>query len=76
MNKQLLISLGLIMTISASTISAMAESTIYTDELGRMHFLGKNPGSTTTQYNFSNPEQQDLTRRLYENSSNAANYVD
>ena len=76
MNKQLLISLGLIMTISASTISAMAESTIYTDELGRMHFLGKDPGSTTTQYNFANSEQQDLTRRLYENSSNAVNYVD
>ncbi len=76
MNKKLLLSLSLIMTLSISTISAMAETTIYTDEIGRMHFLGKDPGTANTQYNYANPEQQDLTRRLYENSSNTANYVD
>lgn len=59
----------------AASVPAIAETTIYTDGIGRIHFLGKNPGETT-QYNYSNPEQQDLTRRLYENSTGDINYVD
>ena len=46
MNKFLL-TIGLISALAVTTISAMAESTIYTDGIGRMHFLGKEPGSNT-----------------------------
>ena len=71
MNKTLIITLGLISAMSVGTISAMAESTIYTDGIGRMHFLGRDASSNVkNQYNYANPAEQDLTRRLYENSSN------
>ncbi len=71
MNKKFLITLGLMTAFSVSTIAVMAESTIYTDGLGRMHFLGRDAASNTgAQYNYTNSAEQDLTRRLYENSSN------
>ena len=38
MQKKILISLGLIAMIGLTTVQAMANSTIKTDELGRMHF--------------------------------------
>ena len=66
MNKQLIISLGLVVALSTATISAMADTTIYTDGIGRLHFLGKDKSSAGTQYNYTNSAQQDLTRKLYD----------
>ena len=67
MNKNLIITLGLIAAISASTASAMANSTIYTDGIGRLHFLGKEDASNrAAKYNYSNSAEQDLTRKLYD----------
>ena len=60
----------------ASTAISLAETTIYTDGIGRMHFLGKDPASNTVRQNYANPEQQDLTRKLYENSTGEVNNVD
>jgi len=69
MNKNLVITLGLIATLSVATMSAYAESTIYTDGIGRMHFLGKDAAhNTNSGYNYSNSVEQDLTRKLYERS--------
>lgn len=74
MNKKFIISLGLVVAISATTISAMADSTIYTDGIGRMHFLGRDAKSNTNAgYNYTNSAEQDLTRRLYEQSANGVN---
>ena len=69
MNKNLIISLGLVVALSAATASAFAESTIYTDGIGRMHFLGKDAANNTgSGYDYSNSAEQDLTRKLYERS--------
>ena len=68
MNKQLIISLGLVVALSTATISAIADTTIYTDGIGRLHFLGKDKSSAGTQYDYTNSAQQDLTRKLYENA--------
>ncbi len=76
MNRKHFISLGLIAAMSFSVMSAMAETAIYTDGIGRLHFLGKDVNDTKVQYNYTNPEQQDVTRRLYENTSSEVNYVD
>lgn len=74
MDKKLFISLGFLAVFSASTICAMAHSTIYVDEIGRLHFLGKDPGSkanyTQQMGNFNNPEQKDLTNIIYKNEQN------
>lgn len=68
MNKKLLVSLCLIAVLSEV---AMANSTIYVDEIGRLHFLGKDPGATAARYsqleNFDNPMQKDLTNVQYKN---------
>ena len=68
MNKKLLISFGLVALLSNV---AMAHSTIYVDEIGRLHFLGKDPGSAaaraTQLENFNNPMQKDLTDVQYKN---------
>ena len=70
MNKQLIISLGLVVALSTATISAMADTTIYTDGIGRLHFLGKDAANNTdAKYNYSNSAQQDLTRKLYEEAA-------
>ena len=67
MNKKLLISLGLMTALSVVTVSAYADTTIYTDGIGRMHFLGKDAASNSgNKYNYSNSAEQDLTRKLYE----------
>lgn len=76
MNKKLIISLGLVAAMTLSTAVSMADSNIYTDGIGRMHFLGKDPASNTVRQNYSNAAEQDLTRRLYENSAGELNYVD
>ena len=67
MQKKILISLGLIAMIGLTTVQAMANSTIYTDELGRMHFLGKDPEAKTLQKveDYSNPEEKDVTNASY-----------
>ena len=71
MNKKLIISLGLVAAISVTTISAFADTTIYTDGIGRMHFLGRDAANNKNSgYNYSNSAEQDLTRRLYEQSAN------
>lgn len=57
MVRKSLISLGLFLAICASVTCAMANSTVYTDDLGRLHFLGKDPGGKTLQQEsgFANP---------------------
>lgn len=62
MQKKILISLGL-MAVVGLTAQAFAHSTIYTDDLGRMHFLGKDPGAKTLQKieDYDNPAQKDVT---------------
>ncbi len=71
MNKKLLISLGLVVAIATAAASAYAETTIYRDGIGRMHFLGKDAASNTNSgYNYSNSAEQDLTRKLYEEAGN------
>lgn len=53
---------------------ASAHSTIYTDDLGRLHFLGKDPGSKANQQsqnfaNYNDSMQRDLDGNtiIYEN---------
>ena len=66
MQKKMLISLGLVAVIGMMT-QAYANSTIYTDDLGRLHFLGKDPGAKTLQKieDYDNPKQQDLTNVMF-----------
>ena len=75
MNKKMLVSFGLVAALSAFTSVAMAHSTIYVDEIGRLHFLGKDPGSAaaraTQLENFNNPEQKDLTNIILKDGQNA-----
>jgi len=68
MQKKILISLGL-MAVVGLTGQAFAHSTIYTDELGRMHFLGKDPGAKTLQKieDYDNPAQKDVTNVVRNN---------
>ena len=48
--KKSFITLGIIFAVIVSTTAAaMAYSTVYTDEIGRHHFLGKDPGAKSTQ---------------------------
>lgn len=66
MQKKMLISLGLVAIVGIIG-QAYANSTIYTDELGRLHFLGKDPGAKTLQKieDYDNPKQQDLTNVMF-----------
>ena len=61
MQKKFLISLGLIAVMSCG-LQAYANTTIYTDDLGRMHFLGKDNGTKTLQKldDYDNPKQVDI----------------
>lgn len=69
MNQKSLISMGLVLAFSAALVPAFAaddNKIIYTDNLGRMHFLGRNASSNEgTKYNYTNPAEQELTRKLY-----------
>lgn len=69
MNKKFIISLGLMAALTISTAAVMAESTIYTDGIGRLHFLGRDAANNKAGHNYSNSAEQDLTRKLYEQSS-------
>ena len=66
--KKIMISLCLII---ASATVAIANSTIYTDDIGRLHFLGKDPGGSSIQpvQGYTNPAQKDLTNIIYKNES-------
>ena len=57
MARKSIISLSLFLAMCASVTCAMAHSTVYTDDLGRMHFLGKDQGEKTLQQvsDFKNP---------------------
>ena len=69
MNKKLIITLGLAAAVATATSTAFADSTIYTDGIGRIHFLGRDAKSNTgAGYNYTNSAEQDLTRKLYEKS--------
>ena len=71
MHKNFIITLGLMVAISASAVPVIAETTIYTDGIGRMHFLGKDAANNSAQKsNYTNSAEQDLTRSLYEKSAN------
>lgn len=74
MNNKLFISLGIVSVIAITALGASAaDSTIYTDEIGRMHFLGRDAASSTgLQHNYTNPAQQELTRKLYSENSEAS----
>ena len=65
----MLISLGLAAILGVMA-QAYANSTIYTDELGRLHFLGKDPGAKTQKKieDYDNPAQQDLTNVMYKDN--------
>lgn len=75
MNKKLFISLGILSAFALSNISAIAgETTIYTDGIGRLHFLGRDAANSTgSRQNYANSEQQELTRKLY-SETGEANY--
>lgn len=74
MQKKILISFGILALIGIMG-QAYANSTIYTDELGRLHFLGKDPGAKTLQKieDYDNPKQQDLTNVMYKNEQPVSN---
>ena len=72
MNKKFIMSLSFITLLALSLNVANADTTIYTDNLGRMHFLGRDAANNTTQNSdYSNAAAQDLTKKLYEGSSNS-----
>ena len=62
--------LGLsLILLGITSTQVFANSTIYTDDLGRMHFLGKDPGAKTLQKieDYSNPKQKEFTNTTYTN---------
>lgn len=69
--KRFLLLSFLLIGFVATTGIVMAHSTIYVDEIGRLHFLGKDPGSKANYAqeigNFDNPSQKDLTNIIYKN---------
>ena len=66
MNKKFIISLAMTAILSSAVY---AETTIYTDGIGRMHFLGRDAANNTVRDSrYSNSAEQDLTRKLYENA--------
>lgn len=76
MNKKLFVTLSLIGLTSAFMAQAMAEPTIYTDGIGRLHFLGKDPGSAkrldaAEANKFANPAQMEFTNTIYKGTQTA-----
>lgn len=70
MNKKFFVALGLIAFTSAFMAQAMAEPTIYTDGIGRLHFLGKDPGSArrldpAEANKYANPAQMEFTNTIF-----------
>ncbi len=58
-----------LMTILFIANSAMAESTIYTDDLGRMHFLGKDAATVMQRSRIESlqKEENELNNIIYKN---------
>ena len=52
--------------MSFASAYAAENTTIYTDGIGRIHFLGRDGGNGNK---YTNPAEQDLTRRLYERTA-------
>ena len=72
MNKKLVISMGIAVAMSA-TMAAFADTTINTDSIGRIHFLGRDAANGVQNgTKYSNSAEQDLTRKLYEKSASEA----
>ena len=71
--KKSIFTIGLVAVFALSTACAMAETTIYTDGIGRLHFLGRDAANNKAGAGFTNPEAQDLTRKLYGNSGEVNN---
>ena len=69
MNKKLIISIGI--AVALSSAASYADTTIYTDGIGRIHFLGRDAANNTSNARYTNSASQDLTRKLYEQSENA-----
>ena len=74
MKKFSLVSLSLIAALGASISVASAVSAIYTDDLGRMHFLGKDPSIYLHDSKFENietPEKKEFNDIIYKNETPA-----
>ena len=72
MKKINLISLSLVMAATAFICAAQANSTIYTDDLGRMHFLGKDPSIYLRDTRFETvdtQEKKDFNDIIYKNDT-------
>ena len=65
MNKKFIISISVAVVMSL-TVAYADNTTIYTDGIGRIHFLGRDGGNGAK---YTNSAEQDLTRRLYEKSA-------
>ena len=76
MQKKNLIMFGLIFAMGLGMAAANANSTVYTDELGRMHFLGKDPATKTFQKldDYNNPKQVDIDVNTRRDSNNVDYY--
>ncbi len=72
--KKNLISLSLVIILSAVISAAYANSAIYTDDLGRMHFLGKDPSIYLHDTKFENidTEKKDFNDIIYKNAPNTS----
>ena len=66
MNRKLIISLSVAVIMSFAAAYADVNTTIYTDGIGRIHFLGRDGGNG---HKYTNPAEQDLTRKLYEKTA-------
>ena len=62
--KKVILALSILLITNTITY---ANSTIYTDDIGRMHFLGKDPGGKNLQQvqNYNNPQQKEITNTTY-----------
>ena len=65
MNRKTIISISVAIVMSLTAAYA-DNTTIYTDGIGRIHFLGRDGGNGNK---YTNPAEQDLTRRLYERTA-------
>ncbi len=69
MLKRILFSLSVVLIAN----SAIANTTIYTDDLGRMHFLGKDAASVmqTSRMEMMQKEKNELSDIIYKNEQNS-----
>ncbi len=69
MKKICLISLSIVIAMSAAVYAVEPASAIYTDDLGRMHFLGKDPSIYLRDTKFENvdTEKKEFNDIIYKN---------